>query len=293
MPTPLAGSFNGLAFGPGTPFVVDSLRGWLSDLPEIRTTDVDKAQDQGQFVGLDLSSERVVEMELLLLGGQYAAAQQLASQYAGLTTLLDQAVAAFALGGNAELPLTVNDSLRNRLANVRCRKRKGIEDYAAQRPNARLALQFVATDPRIYDAAQAQGSTGLPVSGGGGFTFPFTFPFTFGAGQTGNQFVATNAGSFATNPVATIQGPVTNPGIQNVTLGLTVTVNITLASTDTLTVDFNARTVVLNGTASRRNALDTSSRWWSLARGDNTVKFLGTGSSGGTLLTLTWRSAWL
>lgn len=288
MPSPISGTYNGLAFGAGTALVVDRLAGWLGDLPDVRTTDVDKAQDQGQYVGLDLSSERTVALDLVLMGRWSST-----GDFAAFTALLDQVVAAFTLGGSTELPLVINDSVRNRLANGRVRRRKLPEGlYAAQRPNAKVAVEFDCSDPRIYDAAQSQGTTGIGTSGTG-FTFPYTFPFTFGAGATGNTFQANNTGSFPTNPVATIQGPATNPGIQNVTLGLSVIVNITLGATDSLVIDFNARTITLNGQASRRNALDPSSRWWSLNPGVNAIKFLGSGGSGGTLLTLAWRSAWL
>jgi len=284
---PISGSYNGLTFGQGTAMPVVKLEGW-DDLPNILDTDVKRAQDQGAYAGLDLGDEWHGTLDLALLGA-WSGTQD----FAAFLALYDQVIGATTVQGAFESALVINDGVRNRQRLARPRRRKLLTPYEMQRRNGVVSIEFCATDPRKYDAAQSNGSSG-PGTGGTGFTFPFTFPFTFGAGATGNTFVATNAGSFSTNPVATISGgAITNPSIQNVTAGLTMLVNITLMATDTLVIDFGARTIVLNGTASRRSLMDPSSRWWSLAPGANTIKFLGTPGAGNPLLTLTWRSAWL
>ena len=43
--------------------------------------------------------------------------------------------------------------------------------------------------------------------------------------------------------------------------------NITLASTDSLVIDMGARTVILNGVASRYNTIVTGSSWWTIPPG--------------------------
>ncbi len=274
-----AGSFNGLAFGPGSNFDVVGLDGLL-DLPATRVLDVVKAQDQGAFLGPIFAAERQVILQLWVQGNSTISWDALVAQL--------QAAAPIS---QVESPLYYDGSTR--LVNCRVTRRRIPFDVNYQGRAGIATIEFMATDPRIYDAILSQSTIG-PGTAGTGFTFPFTFPLTFGAGATGNTFTATNNGSYPTLPVATISGgAITNPSIQNVTAGLTMLVDITLATTDTLVIDFGARTIVLNGTASRRSLMDPTSRWWSLAPGANTIKFTGTPGSGSPQLSMTWRNAWL
>lgn len=275
-----AGSFNGLAFGPGSNYPVASLDGFL-DLPPVRVLDVAKAQDQGSFLGPIFAAERTILLQLWLQGS---------NAVGGFDALVSALQAAISLG-QAELPLYLDGSTR--LVNCRVTRRKIPLDPKYLAMAAVATIEFQATDPRIYDANPSITAIG-PGTAGTGFTFPFTFPFTFGAGATGNTFNAQNSGGYPTLPVATISGgAITNPAIQNLTAGLTMLVNISLGTTDTLVIDFNARTIVLNGSASRRSLMDPSSRWWALAPGPNTIKFTGTPGAGTPLMTLSWRNAWI
>jgi hypothetical protein len=58
-------------------------------------------------------------------------------------------------------------------------------------------------------------------------------------------------------------------------------------------VDFDAKTVVLNGTASRYSTLTTDSTWWEIAPGTVNVRYAADTFDPASLLTLVWSSAWI
>jgi hypothetical protein len=164
--------------------------------------------------------------------------------------------------------------------------------YTAQ--NAPGALQWVATDPRLYSSGAALTATvGLPLAGSGGLVFPLVFPLTFGSGAAIPDMVATNTGTVTTWPTFTIAGPVTGPVITNVTTGQILAFDPTfvVAAGQTLVVDTDARTVTLVG-VNRRDRLVTAG-WFGLAAGVAThLRFTSAGGyDPAAALTATWRPA--
>lgn len=156
-------------------------------------------------------------------------------------------------------------------------------------------LALLAADPRKYAQALDSETVGLPTPAGG-MTFNATFNLTFGTGSgAGGRIDALNEGTYPTRPIARITGPVVNPRIENRTAGQTVRFGITLTTGDELVIDFDAHSVVLNGTASRRSTLDPTSTWWELAAGiTSEIHFFSDDASPtGAQLTLEWRSAWI
>ncbi|MEV8395607.1 MULTISPECIES: hypothetical protein [unclassified Streptomyces] len=159
---------------------------------------------------------------------------------------------------------------------------------------ASYSLLMTAGDPRRYETGQQSGSTGLPdVSGG--LTPPITPPVTITATTVAGQIVATNLGSISTRPVLRIDGPVTNPTVFAQYPDGTVrrlAYSETIASGEYLTIDVDAKQVILNGTASRRRYL--SAQWPDIPPKQTvTFQFAATGYNSSALLTATWRSAWL
>lgn len=273
-----SGSYNGLAFGPATSFPLNLIAG-LDDMPPVRSTDALRSQDHGAWAGTDLAGERTITLGFMLTAANAAA----------LDALADQVSAAFVVQP-AELPLLYNGSTRR----IMCRPRRLMipRDLAANELSAKALVELVATDPRKYNATETSISTGLPTNSGG-MTFPAAFPLAFGAAGTGGYIQAANAGNFPTRPVITIAGPVDNPTVTNQTAGKSLTFAITLAVTDTLTIDLDARSVTLNGTASRRNTLAPGSQWWELAPGQSTIRYTANTALTGSVMTLTYRDAWL
>jgi len=117
-------------------------------------------------------------------------------------------------------------------------------------------------------------------------------PFTFGAVSTGGALNLANNGNFFSNHPITIEGPVTNPRVESLTQGKTLAMDIVLGVGETLVLDAESRTVLLNGTASRYNTLTTESEWFDLQPGNNEVRFQAATPTAATM-TITWRSSWV
>ena len=147
--------------------------------------------------------------------------------------------------------------------------------------------RFEATDPRLF--SQTEQSMVLGLTGSGGFTFDLTFDLTFGTSGD-NDGTATNEGTWETSWQASIAGPVTNPEITLGETGEKLDLDITVPAGSTLTLDQWSQSVLLNGSP-RQNAVSLTSRWFTLAPGNNTIRYRAASGSG--QMTLTWRSAWI
>ena len=274
-------TYNGLTLGAGTAYGISDLRG-LDDLPELRTSDTPRPQDHGEYPGIDYAAGRTVDVALTVTAATDAAFR------AAIQALEDATILR-----TAETALSFqNPGMASpRRVNARPRRRSIPNDWDHVFRIGRVALQFHATDPRVYDDNQSSSSTAAATSGGGR-TYNRVYNLTYAAGGAGGSITATNNGNFPTRPTARIDGPVTDPRIENVTAGKFLQFSgLTLAAGDWLDIDFANRTVLLNGTASRYGFLTSTSSFWELAPGANEIKFTS-GSATGTL-TLTWRSAWL
>ena len=277
-------SYGGLTMGPGTAYEVQSLGGL--DLPAIRNGDVARSRDQGELVGLDLLGGRDITVQL-----------DVGTDGTSLQHALDALAAVTGPGATAEVPLYAqlpNSSLYA----VMCRPRKRtmpVDIRYALGHLAKVAVQFHATDPRVYAAPSLTATVGLPAPSAG-MTFPMTFPMTFGSGSGGaGEVTIDNAGNFEMRPVLVITGPVTNPSVENsslpgapaLTFANPAQTSYTVLAGDQLVIDLDLRTVlyysggVSSGTApaSRRNWVVAGSVWWNLAPGNNVLHFLSQDSS--------------
>jgi hypothetical protein len=131
------------------------------------------------------------------------------------------------------------------------------------------AIKYQATvraqDPRGYSTIEQTAQTGpiaQSATPAGTIVFPLKFPFRFSALTTGGLLVY-NAGTVGTPPVIELDGYLLNPVVQLGDRRLVFAGEI--AEGDTLTIDTDKRTVMLNGTANRRGLLDSvQSRWFEL-----------------------------
>lgn len=139
------------------------------------------------------------------------------------------------------------------------------------------SIQFAAEDPRLYGSALMTHDLSAGIAGGR--TYDRTYDLTYPGGVASTDFVATNAGNVGAPPLVTFHGPVINPGVRLLETGQSVQVNISLGSSDSLEVDFDIHSILLNGT-SRRALLDADSEWFELQPGVNTLKMLGDGAGG-------------
>lgn len=274
----------GLLMGPGGVWQVREIEGLGT--PPFRTSDSPRPVQHGEFPGLDLLEGRTVRLSLLTEHADSAVLRDRADELTRAWAPADGDA------GERDVPLHIRP-LGDRKEVVfgrprRCTIRLEVDLFEAEILAA--DVEYRAQDPRRYSATESSVSVSPPVTSAGR-TYDLTFDRAYGAGTSGTV-TATNVGNFGTFPVWTIDGPLTNIDLENATVGKTVSIAISLAVGDMLEVDFQERTVLLNGTASRYNTLTSgASDWWELTPGDNDLR-LGADSGSGSA-TVTWRSAWL
>lgn len=271
-------TYNGLLFGNGTTIGVVKADGL--DFPNVRTGDQPRPLVHGLWPGRDLAGDRVVTLELELT----------ANDDTTFSTQIAALRAATTLQPSAELPLVMQlpGDVAKRLY-CRPRRRAIPVDNRYMYRLAGITVQFVASDPRLYADAQGSGSAGVATAGTG-LTFNATPNFSFGGAAAGGSITAVNSGDTPTPWTATVTGPITDPALILTATGQRVAMQGTVNSGETLVLDSQARTILLNGTASRYSWLQAGSQWFDLAPGSNQVQFGATSGSG--TLSLAWRSAW-
>ncbi|TFB85853.1 hypothetical protein E3O44_12690 [Cryobacterium algoricola] len=157
--------------------------------------------------------------------------------------------------------------------------------------SAPFNLTLIAPDPTIYDnsAGGLQTATVVPVTGGG-VTWPITWPIVWAPG--GLPTTITNTGNLASYPLITLTGPATNPTITNVSTGQFFTLQgLTTTGTDVIVIDMLNRTVLLNG-GPILTYMTTTSSWWPLLSGSNSIKLTTTNSLDTVTGVLSWRSGY-
>lgn len=117
------------------------------------------------------------------------------------------------------------------------------------------SVMFLCADPRRYALAERSGTVSLPAASGG-LTYPLDYPLSYGDPVV-SSFTATNEGGATTPLVAEFNGPLERPVLScdDWRLGF----DITLVAGETLTVDTQAGTALLNDTADRLYTIQPSS----------------------------------
>jgi phage-related protein len=154
--------------------------------------------------------------------------------------------------------------------------------------NAPFSLDIICND-WFFDYNNQQSLT-LQLATGGGFILPVDVPIVFAAG-TGNVGTANNAGNVTAYPIITITGIATNPLIVNQTTSQYISFNLTMISTDTLVIDPQNKTVLLNGVSALLYVQDGSS-WWGIQPGNNTISYTSGGGGDDAKCVLTYYNTW-
>lgn len=150
---------------------------------------------------------------------------------------------------------------------------------------------FFAPDPRFYDNTQQNASITITTSLGR--TYNRIYPLTYGGGSAAITTTVNNTGWATTYPIITINGPITNPVIGNLTQGSNITISGVYVNTDNIVVDLGQRLVTLNGTPAR-NLVTGGSNWFSAQPGVNQFYLTGTGTlAGTTTASITWFNAYI
>jgi hypothetical protein len=245
------------------------------------------------LAGLDFLGARSITFTLDIIGGTDAA---FAKAVDAVKTAFVPPKAVLSTAVLLPLMFQLPGQAQNRMVYCRCRKLDLPIDVSYSMDDGSAAVLLEAVDPRIYDVTLQSLLTSQPVMTGG-LGFPLgPFPVGFGSVGSGGMIFATNAGNFNTRPVLGISGPCINPVVENRTAGQTLAFSITLGVGDTLTVDLNARSVLLNGPASRRNSMvSTPDQLWELAAATTSEIHFRTSdlTNTGATLSMSFRSAWL
>lgn len=134
-----------------------------------------------------------------------------------------------------------------------------------------------------------------------GRAYDLTHDRVYPTAAIGGQLV-TVGGTVNAAPVIRIFGPCTNPRVENVTLGrkleFTASGGLAIAAGDYLELNVRNRTARLNGSAAvgdnRYKYLNFAvSKWWTLAPGDNVIRYYPVTSSAPSVAELAWNDAWL
>jgi hypothetical protein len=268
-------SVNGYAVGAGEPLRITDLSG-LDDLPAIHTFDSERPGVDGLDFGVDLRGGRIIEVNLV-------------GKPTDPTGTL-QALRSALVDGDSTLVVTGLPGLPDLQLAGRIRRRKINTDRDMANRVIRCAFDFECADPRLYDAVETVLTTGPGTASGTGLTPPLTPPLTPGGSAVGGNVTAVNNGIRTTLPRVRVDGPVTAFSLLNATTSRKLTYLQALAAGEYVDIDFDARTVLLNGTANRRAY--TFGAWWDLPPGSSSVFYLPADAAVGSLMTLRFRSAY-
>lgn len=272
----------GLVLGPTTDYIIRRWDGY--GLPGIRTTEHMRPFDHGAFLSSEYLTPRTWSAEIAVRGDD--ATEAMANSDALNQAWYFDATANASFDTSTYVVVKMPGQVARRLYG---RPRRNAADLASI-INARgeAKLEFYAADPRWYSdtLSQATFNTATAVSGKG---FNKSFDYGWGGSGTNGSLSVVNAGNFPTYPSIVLTGPLTNITLTNETTGQSLVITYTLPAAETLTIDFNAKTILLNGSASRYSA--KSGTWWMLKPGANSLRMTVNAGSGTGLVS--WRDAWL
>lgn len=149
-------------------------------------------------------------------------------------------------------------------------------------------IDFLCHDS-YFEAYTASNLTISPFTKGG-FVLPVDLPIQFSSG-TGGSGTATNSGLAPAYPTITLDGPLTNPRIENTTTGKHIALTLSITDGVQVVIDMASRTIVQGGVTNRLSA-KSSGTFWPLQNGNNTIKLLTSTSGESGQATLSWRSAY-
>lgn len=274
--------WRGTLLGTGSPYGMTKLEGWF-DLADMRGDDHDRPGRHGMFSGSQLLGKRAITLSYVVKGVPREQFGAVIGKLRAITAPTEEPV---------EEPLVIRLDGEVWQANARCKRRTiNVEKlYAVGYTTG--AIQWEATDPRLYSATEQTAATGLPAPPVDGLPFPLQFNLVFGTGKPGGRLVATNRGGAATWPIFQIDGPVTGPVLANRDTGqrLLFDPGFTVELGQTLVIDTDSRTVLLNG-VNHNDKLYTR-QWFPIPAGGTVrVDFTASSYDPAALVTARWRDA--
>ncbi len=266
-------SYGGLTFGGVTPGTAYQLQTLNVDMPDVTTGDVQRALDQGEFIGLDtLPGADITIVQAVTCGTPIGPAGATVTQQRALQAATLELGAVLGPGGVTEIPLWFQTPTGCYARLCRARKHNCPIDINRVFAGTTIATSLLhSTDPRWYAAPSFSDSVGIPGAPGGGLPVAPAVPWSLSSGSVGGLIDIINDGFFETRPVLTFTGPCTNPVAANTGLPGSpyVGVNLTLNPGDTVVIDLDWQSVVYTTAGSTagspaRYALMAGCTWWNL-----------------------------
>lgn len=149
-------------------------------------------------------------------------------------------------------------------------------------------IDLICFDPWFKDNTQTVQEISLST---GGFKLPFSLPLNLG---TYGYDILTNDGDIAAPCVIVINGPITNPTIENETTGESIIITKTLVAGERLVIDTDYKTPYVryyNTDGDYTNlfsAIDIDSVFFKLQPGANTIKLTDTEDLTGSTFVFAW-----
>lgn len=241
---------------------LDVMEGWkdTGDVEEF-STELGSYRD-----GVSSADFFPVRKRYVIVGGYVAATSE------GQAEVLHDVLVRDAFPRNKVVTLTRYEGVPKQVTVRRASKFE--VDWTAVQHGFRWQTTLLADDPLKYGLNMISGSGGISAVLATGHTFPVTFPMTFaGTGASGLTSIGmTNSGTaYSPRVVATLNGPLGKGAwrLTNETTGEFITFDVALLATDSLVIDFSARTATLNGFPVSSAYTGT---FWKLAPGSNTIR---------------------
>lgn len=135
-------------------------------------------------------------------------------------------------------------------------------------------IDLRASDPRKYSIEETTRST-TAYLGNVGRSYDKIYDYAYGTDTDSGLISAYNEGTYNTYGKIIVHGPVINPTIEHVNTNSMLRFNLTIVEGDYLEIDLATHTILLNGTGNRRGTLLPASTWFTLAPGENLIRFNG------------------
>jgi hypothetical protein len=285
-------SLGGVMLGKNSEWCITEIDG--IGLPSVRTNDAPEPFHHGESALGDFANSRTIVVEVAGRFASPAAAWDAIRELAGVwqPVIFEQPLR-FRMTGDKSMMLIGHP------------RKMDVDSSGIRLGVVTVSLEFVANDPRFYNASLTQSSVALSSAGGGGFCFnnsgaqplPHTPNFCFTTapsdtvcipiGDFGVRFVM-NHGNAYTPPVFSIRGNVEDVTVQNAQSGQEWSWTGDVAGGE-LKADHLARTITLNGTEVYSGLSTTSEFFW-LAPGETQINItVGTGTGTGFIR---FRDAW-
>lgn len=285
-------NFGGLTFGEGTGFFVDHQEGL--DGFETRISDSDQPRGDGAIRGLDYVAPRTVAITLAL-GETTDTAYE--TRWAAVR-------AAFTPARSVDAALTFKrPGQPERFVNCRPVQLTRVEEYRSFNQVGHPPVVFRAVDPRVYSSVLYSQNGTIYSATQGGIDWSITNWGIDFSGGVQNFISATNSGTADAFPLVRFYGPTsgtcTSVTLTNLTNGSVLAIANAVTSGQILTADMSAAVTGANTTIIDLSGTSKYGSWtvprtpFSLAPGNNTLKFQITGTSTDCICNVTWRDTWL